>query len=369
MPEILVVGAGLAGMSFALAARQRGFDVEVHDLKAAPVAPDELAAQVIAVNRQSQMLLSALDVWQRLSPAYCTAYTSMAVFDGESTGAVSFSADDANLSELGHIVDQPALQHALAEAAEAAALPVHWESAVDVSQADAGLIVAADGSHSGTREQLGLKTFGHAYDQQASVCLAEFSKGHEATAFQWFQKVGPLALLPLSEPGKVALIWSRTEPPEPVGDADFREEVKAATEGRLGDLTWLGPKFSFPLMQQHAWRYVAEGVALLGDAAHTIHPLAGQGANLGFADVRVLAQTVAAGRLEGKGPGNLSLLKRYERQRIREGYLAGLAMEGFYRLFASQNPLVRLVRGKGLRFVHGNAAIKRLAISVAAGGV
>ena len=178
-----------------------------------------------------------------------------------------------------------------------------------------------------------------------------------------------MALLPLGDANRVAVIWSCTADLAAEPEADFAARLAEVTEGQPGELLSTGPRFSFPLMQQHAWRYVSEGVALLGDAAHTIHPLAGQGANLGFADARALAGLLGDARLEGKSPGDLALLQRYERQRIRENYLAGLVMEGFYRLFRTRQPMPGLARSLGLRFVHEHAALKRLAISVAAGGV
>jgi len=367
--EIIVIGAGFVGLSFALAAKRRGLDVEVFERRGRPEAPAALAANVIAVNRKSKEFLDTCGVFSRLQPPFCTPYEAMSVFDGEGAGSISFSADEADLSELGHIVDQSALRAALADAADEAGLPVHWETAVDVTDCDASLLVAADGSHSETREKLGLKKFGYQYDQQATVCVAQFEKPHDATAWQWFHQSGPVALLPLGEQDKVAVIWSSTSELSVESDDEFRAKLAEATESQLGEVLLIGPRFSFPLMQQHALRYVADGVALLGDAAHTIHPLAGQGANLGFADAQALALILGDARLEGRGLGDIRLLKRYERSRMRENHMAGLAMESFYRLFGSKQPAIGLARSLGLRFVHENTALKRLAISVAAGGV
>ncbi len=367
--DIVVVGAGFVGLSFALAAKSRGLDVAVFERRGRPQAPESLSANVIAVNRKSSQVLKTSGAWSKLNQAFCTRYKTMSVFDGRGAGAVSFSSDEGGLPELGHIVDQNALRYALAEAAEDAELAVHWESDIDVTDCGASLIVAADGSHSETRDKLGLKKFGYSYDQRATVCIAQFTRPHDSTAWQWFLETGPLALLPLGEPDKVAVVWSSTSDRSAETDEDFCSQLVEATEAQLGDLVFVGPRFSFPLLQQHVWRYVADGVALLGDAAHTIHPLAGQGANLGFADAEALARILGDARLEGRSPGDLDLLKRYERERARENHLAGLAMESFYRLFGSRQPVVGLARSLGLRFVHENTALKRLAISVAAGGV
>lgn len=369
MADIVVIGAGFVGLSFALAAKRRGLDVQVYERRGRPSAPDELAANVIAVNRKSREFLETCGVFSRLKPPFCTPYEAMSVFDGEGAGAISFRAEEADLPELGHIVDQNALRAALADAADDLGLPVHWESAVDVTNCEASLIVAADGSHSETREKLGLKKLGYQYDQQAIVCVGQFEKSHDATAWQWFHESGPVALLPLGEPDKVAVIWSSTSDLSVESDDEFQARLAEATEGQLGEVVSIGPRFCFPLMQQHALRYVADGVALLGDAAHTIHPLAGQGANLGFADAQALAGILGDARLEGRGLGDIQLLKRYEQLRMRENHIAGLAMESFYRLFGSKQPAIGLALSLGLRFVHENTALKRLAISVAAGGV
>ena len=369
MADVVVAGAGFVGLSFALAAKDRGLDVEVFERRGRPTAPESLAANVIAVNRKSKEFLDHCGVFGRLRTPFCTPYQTMSVFDGNGAGSISFSSQEAGLPELGHIVDQNALRAALADAADDLGLPVHWGTAVDVTGYGAELVVAADGSHSETREKLGLKKFDYQYEHQATVCVAQFKKSHEATAWQWFHESGPVALLPLGEPDKVAVIWSSTLDLTSEPDEEFRSRLAVSTERQLGDVLSIGPRFSFPLMQQHVFRYVSDGVALLGDAAHTIHPLAGQGANLGFADARALAGVLGDARLEGRRLGDIQLLKRYEQSRRRENHLAGLAMESFYRLFGSKQPAIGLVRSLGLRFVHENTALKRLAISVAAGGV
>ena len=154
-----------------------------------------------------------------------------------------------------------------------------------------------------------------------------------------------------------------------ISETEFISALEESTEGKLGRVRGVSPRSSFPLMQQHAWQYVAEGVALLGDAAHAIHPLAGQGANLGFADASCLVTELCSARLEGIDIGDLGLLKRYERKRKIENHVVALAMEGFHRLFTSDSSIVGLARNLGLRLVNENKTLKRLAISVASGRV
>ena len=176
-------------------------------------------------------------------------------------------------------------------------------------------------------------------------------------------------MLPLSDPDKFAVVWSSSEDMAALGEAAFIAALEASTEGKLGRVRSVSPRYSFPLMQQQAWQYVTEGAVLLGDAAHAIHPLAGQGANLGFADASCLVTELCAAKLEGRGLGDLGVLQRYEQKRKTQNHLTALAMEGFHRLFTSDSSIVRLVRSRGLRLVNENKTLKRLAISVASGRI
>jgi 2-octaprenylphenol hydroxylase len=250
---------------------------------------------------------------------------------------------------------------------------VKWTETADIDELQRDLLVAADGAHSATREKLGLKEMGYPYNQSATVCVAEFgqefSKERGRQAYQWFCDSGPLALLPLSDRGKFAVVWSSCEDIASIGETEFISALEESTEGKLGRVHGLSPRHSFPLMQQQAWRYVSKGAVLLGDAAHVIHPLAGQGANLGFSDASCLVTELCSARLEGRDIGDLGVLKRYEKKRKLENHAAALAMEGFHRLFTSDSSIFGLVRSRGLRLVDENKTLKRLAISVASGRV
>ena len=297
----------------------------------------------------------------------------MSVFDGEGSGSVSFAAEESALPCLGHIVDQVALRVAMNECALSHGFEVKWAETADIDELQRDLLVAADGAHSATREKLGLKKMGYSYNQSATVCVAEFGQGLSEEpgrqAYQWFRDSGPLALLPLNEQGEFAVVWSNREDMASISETAFILALEESTEGTLGRVRSVSPRHSFPLMQQQAWRYVTEGAVLLGDAAHAIHPLAGQGANLGFADASCLVTELCAAKLEGRGIGDLGVLKRYEQKRKMENHIAALAMEGFHRLFTSDSKVVGLVRSRGLRLVNENKTLKRLAISVASGRV
>ena len=379
MPEtdICVAGAGPVGLSFAIATARQGYQVLVRDRKTAPTMPSELSANVIAVNPASADFLRRLDVWDHIPARFCQPYQAMQVVDATGVGSIRFTAEEAGLAELGHIVDQRALLAALAEvAAVEPDLTLEWETADTTEPGEFPLLIGADGAHSRIREAAGLRKVGFEYGQTATVCLArvntvtrEVAEGQKE-ARQWFNSTGPVALLPLSEPGMVAVVWSSFDDLQDLPLQDFTARLIEACEGggmEGGDIEVLGPRLSFPLMQQHSLQYVAEGVALLGDAAHTIHPLAGQGANLGFADAECLAREIASARLEGQSPGDLSLLKRFEKARQPHNHLAALAMEGFHRLFTNRLPAARLLRNLGLRFARDNHNLKQMAIRVASG--
>jgi ubiquinone biosynthesis UbiH/UbiF/VisC/COQ6 family hydroxylase len=358
-------------MSFALAAHKQGFGVEVYDKAAAPVLPKTATCQVIALNPVSVEFLAQIGVWGLVPDRFITRYDQMSVFDGQGSGAISFTAEEGGLPGLGYIVDQFALRVAMNECALSQGLEVKWTETADIDELQRDLLVAADGAHSATREKLGLKKMGYSYDQSATVCVAEFdqafSKKRGRQAYQWFYNSGPLALLPLSDRGKFAVVWSSREDIAAIGELEFISALEESTEGKLGRVHGVSPRHSFPLMQQQAWRYVLEGAVLLGDAAHVIHPLAGQGANLGFSDADCLLTELCSARLEGWNIGDLRVLRRYEKKRKIENHAAAFAMEGFHRLFTSDSSIVGLFRSRGLRLVNENKTLKRLAISIASG--
>ncbi len=378
--DILIVGAGFVGLSFARALADTSFDVMVIDKGSSPATPEkDLSANVIAVSPTSESFITDLGAWTGIDSVHKTPFYSMRVWDGTGTGSVEFEAADAGLPVLGHIVDQRALRSALLGGVD-----VTWESAPSdfqksgngyLVQLESGdeiscdLLVAADGSMSSVREAVGLKTVGFPYDQHAVVTVAETAISHGHCARQWFTPTGPVAFLPLSDENKVAVVWSSSESEDVVklDDEAYCESLTRLSESQLGQVVGVGRRFEFPLIQQQAVSYVAPNAALLGDAAHTIHPLAGQGANLGFADAKALATEIAAARLDGGSPGDMALLKRYQQSRRTENHLAALAMEGFHRLFTTGQPVISFLRNKGLSFVDNNDLLKQLAINLATG--
>lgn len=346
---------------------------------AAQAASADWDLRVFALSRASQRVLQMCGVWQALPSARVSPYERMCVWDasGEPEGAGSLTFDCAELGEpnLGYIVEGRTLQDQCLRAARAAGAVV-IEAQVDravVSEAGAcvrlndgrelrgKLLVAADGAASKTRELLGIGTAGHAYHQDALVAHVRTGKPHRRTAWQRFLTTGPLAFLPLPD-GRSSIVWSiaRAEAArlKALDAAAFGAAVAAASGGVLGEVELTTPIASFPLKLQYALDYVRPRAVLLGDAAHAVHPLAGQGLNLGLLDCAALAQVLgSAADRDQLGEGRL--LRRYERWRKSENLLAAAALDGLERLFSSANLGIAGLRSAGLGAVGKIPYLKR----------
>jgi 2-octaprenylphenol hydroxylase len=230
--------------------------------------------------------------------------------------------------------------------------------------------VGADGRDSRVRTFAGIGVHGWAYDQQAIVATVRTAGPHEDTAWQRFLPGGPLAFLPLWD-GRSSIVWSapaaQTEALMALDEAAFAQELTIAIDGRLGEVLDVGPRGAFPLGLMQVDAYVAPRIALVGDAAHTIHPLAGQGVNLGLLDAAALAEVVGAAASQGRDPGGLSTLRRYERWRKGHNLAMALAMDGLKRLFGVNWTPVRLARSLGLNLTDRAALLKRLFMRQAMG--
>lgn len=335
--------------------------------------------RVFALSRASQRLLQLCGVWQTLPITRVSPYERMCVWDasGEPGGSGSLTFDCAEIGEpnLGHIVEGRALHEQCLRAARAAGA-VMIEAQVErvtVDDAEAfvrltdgrelrgKLLVAADGAASKTRELLGIGTAGHAYHQDALVAHVRTATPHNKTAWQRFLNTGPLAFLPLPD-GRSSIVWSTTRAEaarlRALDAAAFGTAVTAASGGVLGEVELTTPIASFPLKLQYALEYVRPRAVLLGDAAHAVHPLAGQGLNLGLLDCAALAQVL--GSVDNRDQlGEARLLRRYERWRKSENLLAAAALDGLERLFSSANPAIAGLRSAGLGMVGKIPYLKR----------
>lgn len=384
--DALIVGGGLVGASLALALRRSGLSVLLID--AEPPQPLSTGAdwdtRVYAISPGNAAFLDTLGVWQRLDPQRMQRVESMIISGDRPAGRLSFSAYDAGLSELAYIVESGALQQALrqaiaesgpehsAVAQRAISLQVDEDCArlelAGGSLLQARLVIGADGGNSWLRHAAGLEARVTDYRQLGVVANFETGRPHCGAAFQWFRDDGVLALLPL--PGRrVSMVWSTAEDHAQqllaLDAAALAAKVEAASTGVLGALRLITPPAGFPLRLAHVPKLVAPRIALAGDAAHNVHPLAGQGVNLGFRDVRELVAVLAA-RAPGQDCGDRQLLRRYERARREDIATMEFGTDGLQKLFATRSVWISGMRNSGMAAVDHLPFLKSLLIRHAA---
>lgn len=390
--DVVVVGGGLIGSAVALGLGHQGWRVALVDgaTQASVLAEpeparnvDDFEPRVSAISMASQRLLEDLDVWQGVTALRHCRYREMTVWDGDGTGRIHFDAADLHVGSLGTIVENRNIVRALYRALQDSDVVLeegqqvrYWRAGHSVELADgrrleAALVIGADGAHSRMRQWAGLPTREWDYDQQAIVCTVRTEKPHRFTAWQKFAITGPLAFLPLLNEAEddhyCSIVWSQdtleAQRLMALDDEAFRQALERAIEQTLGAVQSVSRRHAFPLRQRHAKDYVAAGVALVGDAAHTIHPLAGQGANLGYGDVRVLLDELRRARAAGLSPADPDVLARYQRRRKGENLTMMAAMEGFKQLFARDELPLRWLRNTGMRWFDRMPVIKnRIAV-------
>lgn len=390
--DLLIVGAGMVGSALALALRDSGLNILVVDggpLTVKPfVADAPFEARVSALSIASQRILERLGVWDGIVARRVSPYSDMHVWDGSGTGKVHFSASSVHAEVLGHIVENRVVQDALVERLHDSNIGLLADARLEqmrhsgddwlLTLSDgrtlrAPLVVAADGANSTVRRMTGTATREWDYLHHAIVTSVRTADSHRKTAWQRFTDDGPLAFLPLDREGEhwCSIVWSVT--PEQserlmkLDDQRFCRELENAFEGCLGQVISADSRVCVPLRQRHAKRYVAPGLALIGDAAHTIHPLAGQGVNLGFLDAAVLAEVLRGAVGRGERLADERVLSRYERRRMPHNLALMAAMEGFERLFQADALPVRLLRNAGLKMVDHSAEAKALFVRQALG--
>ncbi|RLQ23469.1 FAD-binding protein [Seongchinamella sediminis] len=388
--DVVIIGAGIAGTALAAALAGSGLSlalVEAQPLQRKPL-PDardvhSYDARVSALTPISIAFLDRLGAWAGVAGYRHCAYSHMTVWDADGTGRIEFDRAELDVPALGHIVENRAIVDGLLAALEGATdIAVHSPDSLQSCQRDddgtlvlalesgeclrARLVVGADGALSRVRQMLEFRTREWDYGHRALVCTVQTAREHQHTAWQRFLPTGPLAFLPLpGKPGESfsSIVWSlQDEVAEEVlalADADFCLRLGVAFEETLGPVLATSPRFAFPLRQRHAVDYIQPGVALVADAAHTIHPLAGQGINLGLLDVAVLAEELLRAHERGLQPGRMDVLSRYQRRRKGDNLLMMGAMDGFKRLFEQQALPVRWLRNAGMRGVGRIAPLKQ----------
>ena len=395
--DIIIVGGGMVGLSFACELIDSDFSVAVierSELKPVAEQPD---CRVSAINRTALARFARRGVFQsELSERVC-AYEKMFVWDQTGAGQILFDSAELGVSELGAIIENNVLQRMLLDKVmsadnidylcpqeivsidysfvdeRAADITVHLNADNNAAERTltAKLLIGADGVNSRVREVAGIQRNRQPYQQQGLVCNVSTSEPHQHTAWQCFMPTGPLAFLPLYN-GQSSIVWSLDEEAAratmALDDQAFMLALAEAGEYKLGEVTEVGQRYLFPLTHGHAAEYVKPGLALIGDAAHNIHPLAGQGANLGIADAFALADIIIEAHSAGRQWAAEHTLKKYQRQRKGANTVMEMSMTGFKQLFGNNNAFISELRNAGLSLVDQLPALKYRIIRQALNG-
>lgn len=386
--DVAIVGAGMVGGALGCALSRQGLRVALVEQRepASGWSPEEVDLRVSALTRASQRILDSLGVWDRMSEMRVSPYRGMLVWDATGSGSIEFDAAEIGEPDLGHIVENRVTQLALWErlgeldnlhrfcpdSVQRLELGGErpWLELSSGKRVESHLIVAADGANSTVRELAGIATSGWSYDQHAIVATVRPEEHHGEIARQRFMPTGPLAFLPIND-GSCSIVWSTLPAHADVlmqlDEPGFCRELELASQRMLGGIEQVGPRGVFPLARRHAERYISEGLALIGDAAHGIHPLAGQGVNLGFLDAAVLVDVLQDAAKRGRPLGGWATLRRYERARKGSNLEMLTLMDLFKRVFSNDNQALTLVRNLGLNLADASGPLKHIIMRRAMG--
>ena len=370
--DVIVIGGGMVGQSFALSLLQKS------ELKVAIIEPNnpqpklkkDFHTRVSAINLKSEDLLTRLGVWELIKRKH--VFTKTKVWDQNSHGSISFNSQDESLSSLGSIIENDAIQKALYESLSRTSAEYIKAKLSSIKKINNGyqirldndenitcqLLIGADGALSRTRELAGIEFSTTNYNQQAIICNITTTNDFEDTTWQRFLSDSIVAVLPLSNT-QASIVWSANnhlaEDLISLSTEDFVKRLENATEHRFGRLKVASDIYSFPLIERSAKDYVKENLALVGDAAHNIHPLAGQGVNLGFADVEELTHQIIN---SNKPLGDYSVLRKYARSRRFDNELMAKTMTALNWIYKENNETLRWLRGLGMNIIDNNSSIK-----------
>jgi len=383
--DVIIVGGGMVGATLAVALAEKP-ELSIAIVEAHTPSPitehDKPDLRVSALTRASENLFKNLAIWQQLIPSRISQFTDMEVWE---TPASTLHFDSADIGEplLGFIVENRHIQQAclarckqlsnisLLSPAKPTALSEQSLTLENGQTLTADLIVGADGARSLLRDWAEIDTHGWDYQQTAVVCTVTTEKSHQYTAWQRFLPEGPLAFLPLADANQCSIVWSNsTEEAELLCELDderFNNALSKAFGNKLGDIVDISDRARFPLKLRHADHYVEKGFALVGDAAHTIHPLAGQGVNIGLLDAATLAEVVLDAHDKGRDIGSLHTLNKYQRRRKGDNLAMQMTMDAFKRVFGSELTPLRWARRLGLKTVNEHSLLKNLFMHQASG--
>lgn len=385
--EILISGGGFVGLTLGLALKRAGIDATVVE-PVPPASRTTLAfdGRVSSIAPDARVMLETLDVWRRVAevqPVRDIVVSGGTLSGGASASFLHFDEADAG-THLFDIVENRLLLTALSEAADEAGLRIvagrivgaeagrfHVTAALeDGSALQAKLLVAADGRHSALREAFGIKVTGWSYPQWGLVCTVEHERPHDGTAQEYFLPAGPFAILPMTG-NRSSLVWTEradlAETYLTLSDADFADEVRRRFTDYLGTVTPVGGRWGYPLTAQLARDYIAPRFALVGDAAHVVHPIAGQGLNLGLRDVAALAEALVDADRLGLDLGSAAPLDAYQRRRRLDATAMAAMTDGLNRLFSNEIAPLKGLRETGLGIVNAVSPLRRLLARAASG--
>ena len=389
--DLIIVGGGLNGPALALAAAQAGFTVTIIDSLAIDTRKDpDFEGRSYALALASMRLLRGIGVWDAVSdhaqPMLEIKVTDGRIGEGPSPWMMHFDHAEIEEGPMGYMVQDRHLRRAFLDAMAATdrITQLAEETVVAQSTNASGvsvilasgkvvhghLLIGSDGRKSGTATRAGIKRTGWDYGQTAVVCAVTHEKPHGGIAHQFFMPAGPLAILPLTE-NRSSIVWSETDQRAAeltaMNDADFLEALRPAFGSFLGQISLTGARFSYPLGLTLANSFIADRTALIGDAAHGVHPIAGQGLNAGLRDVAALADVLETARARGEDIGGAQALARYREWRRFDTTTLALATDTFNRLFSNDNPLVRAARDLGMGVINATPSLRRGFMRRAAG--
>ncbi len=378
--DVVIAGGGMVGLAVACGLQGSGLRVAVLE-QAPPRTPDMQAApavRVSAINLASERLLSHLGVWQDILAMRASAYHGMEVWEKDSFGHIRFDERPQGISCLGHIVENQVIHQALWQRASQCndiqlIAPAQLQQVAfgdneafvtlqDGSMLTARLLVAADGANSWLREKADIPLVFRDYQHHALVANIRTEQPHGSVARQIFYAEGILAFLPLQDPHLSSVVWScspqQASRAQGMSEDQFNQQLAVTFDMKLGRCQLESDRQTFPLMARYARQFAAHRLALVGDAAHTIHPLAGQGVNLGFMDAAELIGEIRRLQQQGKDIGQHLYLRRYERNRKHSAAVMLASMQGFRDLFAGSHPARKLLRDIGLKLADTLPGVK-----------
>lgn len=394
--DVVIVGGGMVGSMLAAALSEThpaGTSLRVAVLEASAAEPFTPGTQppydirVSALSIATQRLFENVGAWQGVMDRRACPYREMLVWDGEADGRTHFKAEDINAPELGHIVENRVIQLALQDCLQVAdnidylcpanlvgmsqtPVSIECDLGTDHPPITTRLLIGADGARSTVRELAGIAMDRQAYPQHALVATIDTEKPQQDITWQRFEPTGPQAMLPLCG-NRASMVWYHTAEDvkrlRELSDDEFLRAMEGAFPSELGSIEKIHERASFPIAKAHAMNYIGERIALIGDAAHTVHPLAGQGVNLGMLDAGALAQLISEAATAGDDVGNRRLLRRYERWRRGENTVMISVLDGFYHAFKPQPEPVKHMRSAALNVADRAGPLKKFVMRYAMG--